>query len=361
MFLILILLFLILRLYGCIYITLIRDILDMKFFVKHEIATTKVINQLWRNDYVNSSARNAAIDMVSPLTSPLKLKIERVLLVLGLLFITASILLFFAFNWSFIPPFVKMGTVLAIIGALALLNVYLLRQNKQFAANLVLSMNAFLVGVFMAVFGQIYQTGADAYTLFLTWAIMILPWVIFARFLPLWILWLVVCTIAFITWWNLEVYSDIIDDKYIMVFIALFYLVIYFAMQFALKMGEQWLDKQWLKILLAICIFVPLTFYIIQFVFDIKLTDLQPSDWLAPVLFIGFYAYIRWIKKAVNEFSVGFICLVIIVVSMIARIIFQNTSYEISYLLSGIITVTIFYYAYQYYKKTIANFAGNKS
>ncbi|MCF6343327.1 MAG: DUF2157 domain-containing protein [Devosiaceae bacterium] len=333
----------------------------MKFFEKHEIATTKIINQLWRSDYVYSSARNAAIDMVSPLIRPLKPKIERVLLVLGLLFITASILLFFAFNWAHIPPFVKMGAVLAIIGVLALINVYLLRQNKQFAANLVLSMNAFLVGVFMAVYGQIYQTGADAYTLFLTWAIMILPWVIFARFLPLWILWLVICTIAFATWWNLGIYSSTIDSSYIMIFIALFYLGIYFAMQFALKMGEQWLDKQWLKILLAICIFVPLTLYIIQFIFDIKLADLKIYDWLAPVLFIGFYAYIRWIKKAVNEFSVGFICLVTIAVSAIARIIFQNTSYEISYLLSGVITVAIFYYAYQYYKKTIAGFAGSKS
>ncbi len=33
-----------------------------------------------------------------------------------------------------------------------------------------------LLGVFLALFGQTYQTGADPWQLFANWALLILPW-----------------------------------------------------------------------------------------------------------------------------------------------------------------------------------------
>ncbi|WP_315814113.1 hypothetical protein [Paraflavitalea speifideaquila] len=41
---------------------------------------------------------------------------------------------------------------------------------------------AVLLGVLMAVFGQVYQTGANAYDLFLSWTIAITLWVVIANF-----------------------------------------------------------------------------------------------------------------------------------------------------------------------------------
>lgn len=45
----------------------------------------------------------------------------------------------------------------------------------------------FLTGTLLAVFGQIYQTGADAYDLFLGWTLFTVLWAIAARFAPLWL------------------------------------------------------------------------------------------------------------------------------------------------------------------------------
>ena len=47
-----------------------------------------------------------------------------------------------------------------------------------------------ITGSLLALFGQIYQTGADTWQLFFAWAILITPWVVIARFPALWLLWL---------------------------------------------------------------------------------------------------------------------------------------------------------------------------
>jgi uncharacterized membrane protein len=47
---------------------------------------------------------------------------------------------------------------------------------------------ALLTGTLLAVFGQVYQTGADPYGLFLAWALLILPWAIVGRQAGIWLL-----------------------------------------------------------------------------------------------------------------------------------------------------------------------------
>ena len=52
-----------------------------------------------------------------------------------------------------------------------------------------------LTGVLLAVIGQVFQTGADAFELFLVWTVLILPWTLASRSAAHWLVWLVVaCT-----------------------------------------------------------------------------------------------------------------------------------------------------------------------
>jgi uncharacterized membrane protein len=62
--------------------------------------------------------------------------------------------------------------------------------------------SAFLVGVLFAVFGQVYQTGADPYGLFIAWSILILPLAIIGRQAALWILFQALVTLALIMYWT---------------------------------------------------------------------------------------------------------------------------------------------------------------
>jgi uncharacterized membrane protein len=60
---------------------------------------------------------------------------------------------------------------------------------------------AFLTGVLLAVFGQVYQTGADPYGLFLAWAILVLPWAVVGRQAGLWLLVLLLLNLTLILYW----------------------------------------------------------------------------------------------------------------------------------------------------------------
>jgi uncharacterized membrane protein len=122
--------------------------------------------------------------------------VANILLILGVSFLLAGITFFFAFNWQNMLPLhkftaIEIGICLFILGAI----IYSTRTSV-FAFYLMGA--SILVGVFLAVFGQIYQTGADTFQLFTIWAILILPWVFIAQFTPLWFIWLIIVNLALI-------------------------------------------------------------------------------------------------------------------------------------------------------------------
>jgi len=330
----------------------------MKFFERFEKASPRIINQLWQSDYLDTPARNEAMKLIlSPLT--MKLWLERMSMVLGALFVTAGVLLFFAFNWVAIPPMLKLGGILGLIAVLLIGNFYLLRKGKTFASNLVLSVAAFMVGVFMAVFGQIYQTGADSYTLFLTWAIMILPWVIMARFAPLWVLWLVVSNLAILLWWALNIYPDIFEENYLPIIISGFYIVIYSLAQFAMSRGENWLNKKWIKLLLAIGVFAPITIYAFSLIVEYDVKDLDWALGVAASVFIALYAFVRWVKKSIEEYSVGYFCAVAISMFLVIRAGFEfadGNIFEFLFLFSAVFIIASLYYSYKYFRHVTRDF-----
>lgn len=105
---------------------------------------------------------------------------------LGVGFITAGIISFFAYNWNDLHKFVKIGLIQGLL--IALIAVILWSKFQQNVKNILLTGASVLVGVLMAVFGQVYQTGANAYDLFLNWTLFILLWVVISNFAPLWLL-----------------------------------------------------------------------------------------------------------------------------------------------------------------------------
>ncbi len=111
---------------------------------------------------------------------------------LGLAFVVAGILFFFAFNWANLHKFAKLGLIEGLL--VACVAIVLLRKRlDEKIKNILLSAAAMLVGVLFAVFGQIYQTGADAYDLFLGWTAAILLWTIVSSFPVLWLIFMILC------------------------------------------------------------------------------------------------------------------------------------------------------------------------
>lgn len=100
------------------------------------------------------------------------------LLVLGTVLLLAGVVCFFAWNWEALPKMGRLGVIeVALVACFAasLRAAALPSRVLLFAASV-------LVGVFLAVTGQIYQTGADPWRLFALWAALIAPWVLAASF-----------------------------------------------------------------------------------------------------------------------------------------------------------------------------------
>lgn len=115
---------------------------------------------------------------------------------LGVGFTVAGIVFFFAYNWADLHKFVKIGLTQGILVAATI--VALLPKINENIRNVILTGASVLVGVLFAVFGQIYQTGANAYDFFLAWTIFVTIWVLVSKFSPLWLLYLVLINTTFI-------------------------------------------------------------------------------------------------------------------------------------------------------------------
>lgn len=112
--------------------------------------------------------------------------------------------LLFAYNWDELPKFAKLGIVEVLLVASVLLATFT-RWNKL-VKQILLTGATFLIGTLFAVFGQIYQTGADAYDLFLGWTLFTILWAVAIRFAPLWLTFIgLLCTTIWL--YNIQIAS----------------------------------------------------------------------------------------------------------------------------------------------------------
>lgn len=121
-------------------------------------------------------------------------KLKDSFLYFSILFFITGISCFTAYNWNKMGNFTKMSIPLSLI-VLGIIGWFIF-QNKVLYRQLFLFSSSFFVGTLFAVFGQIYQTGADPYTLFRNWGLFILVFSAVENFYPLWALNITVFTIS---------------------------------------------------------------------------------------------------------------------------------------------------------------------
>lgn len=140
----------------------------------------------------------------------------------GVAFTVAGILFFFAYNWNDLHKFTKIGLIEGLIIVLTLV-VLFSKINENFK-NILLAGVSVLVGVLFAVFGQVYQTGANAYDFFLGWTMAITLWVIISNFPPLWLIFITLINTTFILYTQQVVshWSDIVIPTILFVMNSLF-------------------------------------------------------------------------------------------------------------------------------------------
>jgi len=180
------------------------------------------------------------------------------LLLFGSALVLAGVIFFFAYNWAEMGRFLKF--VLIELGILACFSAAYFRGLIRLSGKILLLSASVLVGVLLAVYGQTYQTGADAFELFLGWAVLILGWVLISEFAALWIVWLILVNTGAILYWKQVGHpSHSIPYGLFCLAIACFNSIALALYEVGTYYGLKWLSERWFRGILVAGILVALS------------------------------------------------------------------------------------------------------
>jgi len=226
---------------------------------------------------------------------------------LGISFTTSGIIFFFAYNWADLHKFIKIGLIEGLIIITTLILVF--SKLSLDVKNILLTGISILVGVLFAVFGQIFQTGANAYDFFLGWTMSIALWVAISNFAPLWL--------VFITLINttLILYSQQVahDWSKAFLFTLLFMINLLFLTTFLYvkKINKEIKVPNWFTNLLA---FATVCFSTMGIIFGIFDKTLKPLFVLIIITSILYGIGIKYGLKVKSGFYLSIIPFSIIVI-----------------------------------------------
>ncbi|MBN1603884.1 MAG: DUF2157 domain-containing protein [Chitinispirillaceae bacterium] len=262
--------------------------------------------------------------------------IAKLVLSLGILFTVSGVIFFFAYNWSELHKFAKLSIVSVLILAPTILA--LLSDFNKFHTKLSLLAVAIFTGSLLAVFGQIYQTGANAYDLFLNWAVLITGIALISNFKPLWFLWIALINTAIILYAG-QILRHWIDP---LAFISLFFvdtiaLLIYEYFSFR-KIHH--LDSRWLPRILG---FATISSMTVAGIVGI-VTDFEEFGHVICLLFaIGSYAasFFFYSRKIYDLSSIAATCVCIIAMIFTAVLKASNFDAASIFFMGGFIIIAL--------------------
>ena len=159
-----------------------------------------LVEKLYAHGKITQEGRDYALNFLYP-PKQWNLWVSHLLLTVGAVLVLSGILYISSFKWwIYITPAMKLYSIqFGIISCLIGASFYSLRR---LSGQLLLLSASVLVGVFLAVFGQIYLIEADTWQLFMRWSLLTLGWTLISNFAMQWIFWLVITNICLELWWT---------------------------------------------------------------------------------------------------------------------------------------------------------------
>jgi len=305
-------------------------------------AKPSIINSLHKAGILSTPLRDEALKRVQQPLNWLYWS-NRFLLFVGAALILTGIVFFFAFNWEKMGKFIKFilvetGIIVSIITAWKL-------GLEKITGKVFLLSASILVGVFLAVFGQVYQTGADSYELFVGWSILILGWVLISKFTALWITWLTILNIAVYLYWDqILVPHDITTFTTLLVTLSILNTAaLVFAFLGRFKKIE-WLDSTWHYRLILASILFFLSLGAIQFI-----VEERESSVILLLLFVaaivGTYWFFRYRSRDMAALTLSAFASTAVFLTFIGHLILNerdnDTSISIRLFIFGLIVIGV--------------------
>jgi uncharacterized membrane protein len=207
--------------------------------------------------------------------------------------VLAGAIFFVAYNWMAMDKMVKLGGVQLLILGAAGSAWY--RGLARVDGRVLLFAACVLVGVFLAAFGQIYQTGADAWELFRGWALLIMLWVVASRAPAHWLLLLAVTDAAVALYLDQVLFYRWEEETWAWLLLAAIQILALAGLELGNACGYFALRQAWPRWILVPAVFFlfcsPATKVLVQDEYD------RIESWLVALGFacsvIGGFAYFR--------------------------------------------------------------------
>ncbi len=124
------------------------------------------------------------------------------LLVFGVSLLLLGVIFAIAHNWEYLTTLLGSWGKFAAMQLLvfAAFALALFRGLDTTIGRIALVSAIVLIGPLLALFGQTYQTGADTFTLFTTWAALAFAWVLASRNAAAWLVWIIVLQTALVSY-----------------------------------------------------------------------------------------------------------------------------------------------------------------
>jgi uncharacterized membrane protein len=236
------------------------------------------------------------------------------LLGVGAGFTIAGIIFFFAYNWAAMHKFLKLGLIELLLVSTTVAALWI--KGNKVVKNVLLTASAMLVGVLFAVFGQIYQTGANAFDFFFGWTYCVVLWVLVANFQPLWFIFLALLNTTFIlytqqvaTHWSFAIVLDVL-------FILNATAVVVWEV-LAVR-GKIHIQYKWFPRIVSLAAVLAITISMFSLIFS----GLKQDYGLAFILGIGAYGVAYWYSLKIKDLfylSVISFSIISVVTALIVR------------------------------------------
>lgn len=318
--------------------------------LKNPPANRKWVDRLYAEGHISRKTRDNTLDFLFP-NPRWGLLISYLFLILGCALVLSGLIYVFAFNWAAIPPLVKLGSiqlgiVICVVGAY----FYTL---KRLSGQLLLLSASVLVGILMAVYGQIYQTGADAYQLFMMWSVLILAWTMLSNFAMQWLIWLIVTNLFFILYWQQVILPDYSKSLLIFAYLGMFNSGFLLLREYLIGYARfSWLSPKWIRWLLIAITLLLYDIIIIDWVFD-RNNNLAIVSIIGLITHAALFVIYRFKRVDLPALSLVILSICIIIEAAFIRLLFNTFSGYSTLISMAAITIIIFSIAVIYLKETI--------
>jgi uncharacterized membrane protein len=276
---------------------------------------------------------------VLPTAREWRVFLDRLLLWSGAIALGAALVFFIAHNWNDLGKFAKFALAeVLLVGAVL---GYWLSGPDRASGKASLLVACIVLGALLALFGQTYQTGADTWELFATWAALMIPWVLVGRFAGLWILLIAVVNTAIVLYFRVfpGLLGIALSTEHQLWTLFAFNTTALTVWELAAR-RLAWLDERWAPRLLAVASGTTATVLMLHAIFDSR-----EASGLAPPIYLAWlvctYLAYRIAIRDVLVLAGTCLSLIVVVTSFLARHLLDRTGEAGAFLFIALIVIAM--------------------